>query len=85
MLSKYWLFTLFVVGASALGCMPQICSKNEENVLRGCPDSDGGCGHYRGERADGEIVTAVDILCGAGAIVHAPFDGMMEFWKPFGN
>lgn len=30
-------------------------------------------------------VSAVDVLCEPGTVVHAPFAGIMEFWRPFGR
>ncbi|CAJ0950456.1 unnamed protein product, partial [Mesorhabditis belari] len=81
-----YLFLSFLLSeVSSLGCIPQICADNRENRLRGCPDSDGGCGHYQGERSDGEIVDAVDIVCSRGQVIYAPFDGEMYYFKPFGG
>jgi len=68
-----------------LGCMPTICSGNEKNDLRPCPDSDGTCGHYHGKRHGGRLLDGVDILCRAQASVHAPFDGQLYFWRPYGG
>ena len=36
-------------------------------------------------RQGGRIVNGVDIKCRPGTVVHAPFDGDMYFWRPFGG
>ena len=36
-------------------------------------------------RANGEIIDGIDLVCGKGQIVRAPFAGEMFFWRPFGG
>ena len=38
---------------NCLGCIPKLCEGNEDNQLRACPDSDGTCGHFHGQRLIG--------------------------------
>lgn len=36
-------------------------------------------------RHGGRLIDGVDIRCRASASVHAPFDGHMYFWRPYGG
>nr|XP_021336918.1 leukocyte cell-derived chemotaxin-2 isoform X2 [Danio rerio] len=60
-----------------------ICG-GSSNRKRGC-DSRYGCGHYGAKRGKGKHL-GLDILCGDGATVYAPFDVKINRRaRPYGN
>jgi len=75
---------------NGLGCMKTVCSNEPRNLLAvnkliDCPARRGHCGNYRSLRSNNQFVEAVDLECNEGISVHAPFDGEISYYQPFGG
>uniref|UniRef100_A0A8D0FPG7 Leukocyte cell derived chemotaxin 2 n=1 Tax=Strix occidentalis caurina TaxID=311401 RepID=A0A8D0FPG7_STROC len=61
----------------------KICSSQPANKIRGCDSQ--GCGGYNDPRG-GRKHRGVDVVCEDGAVVYAPFTGMINKQaRPYGN
>ncbi|NWI14995.1 LECT2 protein, partial [Crypturellus soui] len=73
--------SLFSLAAAAQ--WGNICSSQPANQIRGCDSR--GCGGYN-ERRGGKRHRGVDVVCGDGSAVLAPFAGRIERrTRPYGN